>query len=224
MKCWIESLGVWLFLSALTLPNDLIRRPAGAFRSPFSVLCSPGRHKPPPVSSWKTSAEVLTEEGLNLVEGDNGKIVVKVSVDSAGDEEQLLVVALQTLEGVLAEVAGVGLVAMDDEDGVADFLNKSQDGLVEDGQDGGDVPALVGVQRAGMLTARGLVMGVVILHEPRRVLGTRVDHAAGTGGNPAGEVLGSLGAKGLAPGLAGRGAIGLGELPLCGPPAHVVPR
>ena len=72
----------------------------------------------------ENSAEVLAEEGLDLVEGDDVKIVVKVGVDGAGDEEELLVVALQTLEGVLAEVAGVGLVAMDDEDGVADFSTK----------------------------------------------------------------------------------------------------
>ena len=60
--------------------------------------------------------KVLAEECLYPVEGNLLEVVVEVGVDCAGDDEQLLVVALELLVGVLAEIAGMGVLAVNEED------------------------------------------------------------------------------------------------------------
>lgn len=57
----------------------------------------------------------------DLVERDLVEVVVEVHMAGAGDDEEFLVVASELLEGVFAEVAGMGLFAVDEEDGAADF-------------------------------------------------------------------------------------------------------
>ena len=42
-------------------------------------------------------------------------------MDCAGDDEQLLVVALELLVGILAEIAGMGILAVNEEDCALDF-------------------------------------------------------------------------------------------------------
>src|SRR5699024_7531503 len=94
------------------------------------------------------SDQVLAEEGLHLVKGDDVHPVVQVGVDRAGDEVQLLVggvgVALDHVgKGVPAQIAGVGLVAVDEQHRAADLVGILEDGLVQEGHGAGDVPALV---------------------------------------------------------------------------------
>ena len=78
--------------------------------------------------------QVLAEEGLNPVEGNLLEVVVEVGVDCAWDDEQLLVVALELLVGVLAEIAGMGVLTVDEEDSALDFTGIRQDRHIEEGQ------------------------------------------------------------------------------------------
>lgn len=65
--------------------------------------------------------QMFRVEADNLVERDLVEVVVEVHMAGTGDDEELLVVAGELLEGVFAEVAGMGLFAVDEEDGAADF-------------------------------------------------------------------------------------------------------
>ena len=57
--------------------------------------------------------QILAVEGLYPVEGNLLEVVVEVGVDCAWDDEQLLVVALELLVGILAEIAGMGVLTVD---------------------------------------------------------------------------------------------------------------
>ena len=78
--------------------------------------------------------QVLAEEGLNPVEGNLLEVVVEVGVDCAWDDEQLLVVALELLVGVLAEIAGMGVLTVNEEDCALDFTGIRQERHIEEGQ------------------------------------------------------------------------------------------
>ena len=78
--------------------------------------------------------QILAEEGLYPVEGNLLEVVVEVGVDCAWDDEQLLVVALELLVGVLAEIAGMGVLTVDEEDSALDFTGIRQDRHIEEGQ------------------------------------------------------------------------------------------
>ena len=122
--------------------------------------------------------QILMIECFDAVERDDVHSVVEIGVYGAGDEQQLLVVALQPGEGVAAEVARVRLVAMDHEHGAADLTGIGEQLCVEQRQRGRDVPAAGGVERARVVAARRLVVVVVVLDEKRSVLRYGVDHAA----------------------------------------------
>ena len=122
--------------------------------------------------------QILTVKCFDAVERDDVHSVVEIGVHSAGDEQQLLVAALQPGKGVAAEVARVRLVAVDDEHGAADLIGVGEQLRVEQRQRGRDVPAVGGVERARVVAARGLVVVVVVLDEKRRVIWQRIDHAA----------------------------------------------
>ena len=140
----------------------------------------------------------------------------------AGHDEEALVGACELREDGFAEVAGVGFFAVDDEDGAADFAGVGHQGGIEEGNGGGDVPALGGVERAGVVAARGLVVGVVVAEELRGVVGQGVGNAAGPAGFAPAQVVeagrGQAGAKGMAGGL---GVVGV-EVAVGRDAAHVV--
>ena len=93
--------------------------------------------------------QVLFEERLHLVVGNHaGDVVVKVHVGGAGDDHEFLVGAGQQAEGVLAEIAAVGLLAVDEEDGILDLAGPGQQGLVQEALAADDVPPVVGVAAA----------------------------------------------------------------------------
>ena len=52
----------------------------------------------------------------------------------AGDDEQLLVVALELLVGILAEIAGMGVLAVNEKDCALDFTGIRQERHIEEGQ------------------------------------------------------------------------------------------
>ena len=67
------------------------------------------------------SFQVRAIERLYLVERYFVEVVVEVGVIGAGDNQQLLVVAVQFLVGVLAEVARMGFLPVDEQHGIAYF-------------------------------------------------------------------------------------------------------
>lgn len=78
--------------------------------------------------------QVLAVEGLNPVERNLLKVVVEVGMDCAGNDKQLLVVAPELLVGVLAEIAGMGVLAVNEEDCALDFTGIRQERHIEEGQ------------------------------------------------------------------------------------------
>ena len=62
--------------------------------------------------------------------------------------------------------------------GRANLTAVLQDRHIQERQRGGHVPAVVGVQAAGMIASGCLIVGVIVLHKLRRVLRQRINHAA----------------------------------------------
>ena len=109
-----------------------------------------------------------------------------------GDDVQLLVVARQPPERILAEIARVRTLAVEQQHGAADLAGIGQKGHVEKRQRGGRVPALVGVERPPVIAARRLVVGVIVLHELGRIGGQRIGHTACTGVGATAVILRAL--------------------------------
>ena len=164
---------------------------------------------------------------LDLIKGDDLQIIVQVRVHRAGDDQQLLVLRVRVPLhhmgiGVPAHVAGVGLLSVDDKDSGADLIGVLEDGLVQEGHGADGVPALVGVQGAGVV-GPALVVFAVILHEKGNVLRHRQGQtAAGATIITATVDGGSGGAVGLPGLMAGLLAVRLVKVALGGDAAHVV--
>ena len=139
-------------------------------------------------------------------------------------ERNLLQVVIQVRMDGLAEVAGVGLLAVDEEDGAADFRGIGQDGLVDERERGRHVPSAVGAEGAFVVAARGLVEGVIVLHKLRGIGGQRVRHASGQGVGAVAVVLGALGVELLPHRVAGVGIVGGIVVALGGDAGHIVHR
>ena len=58
-------------------------------------------------------------------------IVVKVNMGGTGDNHELLVAAGQEAEGILAEIATVGLLTVDEEDGIHDLAGPFSTNIAE---------------------------------------------------------------------------------------------
>ena len=71
----------------------------------------------------------------------------------AGDDDKFFIVACQLGEGVLAEVEGVGLVAVYEHNGALDFRAVGQQRHIHEGVGIGGRAAAVGVQRALVVAA-----------------------------------------------------------------------
>ena len=104
-------------------------------------------------------------------------------MDGLRDDHEFLVVRILAVFdhigiGVTRKIAGMRLVAVDQEDCAADLIGVLKDRLIDKGLTADDVPAAVGIQGTGMVAASGLVVIVVVLHKERRVLRQRIDHTA----------------------------------------------
>ena len=111
---------------------------------------------------------------------------------------------------------------MNDKDGGADLIGVLEDGLVQEGHGADGVPALVGVQGAGVV-GPALVILAVILHEKGNVLRHRQGQTAAGATIITATVDGGSGGVVSLPGLlAGRLAGRLRKRAPCGGPAPVV--
>ena len=139
---------------------------------------------------------------MSIIEGDHIQLVVQVGMHRAGDDEQFLVLRVGIAlhhggVGVPAEVAGVGLLAVDDKDGGADLIAVPQNGLIHKRHGAGHIPAAVGVQGPGVVAPGSLVVVVVVLHIEGGVLGHFFRHTAAQSVGAALVVLDPLGVEGL---------------------------
>ena len=64
---------------------------------------------------------MLAVERLDTVEGNHLKVVIQVCMYRPGDEKQFLVLPFQLRKSILAEVARMRLLAVDDQDRVANL-------------------------------------------------------------------------------------------------------
>ena len=111
---------------------------------------------------------------------------------------------------------------MDDEDSGADLIGILEDGLIQEGQGADGVPALVGVQGAGMV-GPALVVFAVVLHIEGDVLRHGQGQAAAGAAVVAAAADGSPGgAAALTNLMAGLLAVGGVEIALGGDAAHIV--
>ena len=121
---------------------------------------------------------MLSEESFHLVERDNIQPIVQISMACAGDNHQFLVVAFQQLVGILAEITGVCLFAMDDEHGVFYLIRTIHQREVDKRNGFRGIPSLVGIERAFVITTRRLVIIVVIFDKLRGICRQYIRYAA----------------------------------------------
>ena len=139
---------------------------------------------------------------MSIIEGDHIQLVVQVGMHRAGDDEQLLVLRIGVALhhggiGVPAEVAGVGLLTVDDQNSGADLVAVPENGLVHKRHGAGHIPAAVGVQGPGLIALGRLVVVVIVLHIEGSVLRHLLCHAAAQGVGAVFIVLDPLGVQGL---------------------------
>ena len=95
--------------------------------------------------------------------------MVEIGVVRARDNEKLLVVALQLIKGIFAEIPRMGLLAVNKENGASDFARVREERHRHEGERRGHVPGAVGVDGASMEASRRLVVLPIVLHELRFV-------------------------------------------------------
>ena len=153
---------------------------------------------------------------------------------SSGDDHELLVafygafsddmLSGHALKGILAEIAAVGLLAVDEKHGRLNLSGPGQQGLVQETLAADHVPAIIGIAAAHMITARSLIVGVIVLDEPGGILGERIDDTTGTLISSRGIILRALGRQGAALFLTLGRSVFTGEITLDIHLAHVIHR
>ena len=88
----------------------------------------------------RASLQVRLEEMRNLVKRNHIQLVVQVDVIGSRNNQQLLVVALQLLEGIFTEIARMGFLSVNHEHGAADFPAVRQEGHIDERERGGGIP------------------------------------------------------------------------------------
>ena len=122
--------------------------------------------------------------------------------------------------GRFSHIAGMGVFPVDDQDRRTDLVDIKEETGVVIGLDTDDPTAVVGIAAAGMVTARRLVIVVVILHELRGIVRERVHHTAGHR-HRIGEAQAG---KGLPHRVAGSFIVGRIEIAVAAVAGHVVHR
>lgn len=96
----------------------------------------------------------------------------------ARHDDERLVLALEELERVLAEVARMSLLAVNEQDGAPDFSRIRQERHVDEGQRRGRIPPAVRIERTLVVPALRLVVVPVVGDELR--LGAKPAHERAT--------------------------------------------
>ena len=109
-----------------------------------------------------------------------------------GNNHQFLIITFQLLEHIFAEVAGVRLFAVNDKYGILDFVRTAHKREVDEWNGFSRIPSLIGVERAFVITARGLVVGVVVFEELRGVGRQFIRHTSAWLRKTIAEILGTL--------------------------------
>ncbi len=142
----------------------------------------------------------------------------------AGDNQEFFIVASEKLECVFPEVAGVGLLAVDDEYGAFELVGVFKEFEIHERKSRGGVPSIGGIARTGVKSAGCLVVVVVSLDKLRSVVRKRVDNASGplifARAEVFGAALGQCGAGGIALGF---GVVGI-EVAVGCHASHIVHR
>ena len=166
---------------------------------------------------------MLAVERLDTVEGNHLEVVIQVRMDRPGDEEQFLVLPFQLRESILAEVARMRLLTVDNQDRVANLGAIREYRHIHERKRGGLVPSPVGVERTLVVAPLRLIVSVVVLDKPRGIVGQGVGETARQSVRTVAVVLRALGIQLLAEFVAGilvhriEVAVGIH-------PAHVVHR
>ena len=121
--------------------------------------------------------QILRKECVELFKWNDVHLIVKVSVVCIGDNEQFLVIAGQLAVRCFAEIAGVRLFPVYQQHSRADLAAVLQDRHIQERQRGGHIPAAVGIQAAGMVASRSLIVGIIVLYKLRCVLRQRINYA-----------------------------------------------
>ena len=105
-------------------------------------------------------------------------------MNGARNDEKLFVVPFELGKRVAAEIAGMSLFAVYDEHRAPDLSRIRQNGHVQKGERGRDVPTAVGIERTEMIAALCLIIIEIIFDEEGSIFGKSVR-------DPARKALGS---------------------------------
>lgn len=194
-------------------PGD-IQEPCHYSEVGFDRVCLYGR--------WFGLFQMFHIECHDLVERNLVEVVVEVHMAGAGDDEEFLVVAGELLEGVFAEVAGMGLFAVDEKDGAADFTGVGHYRHVQEGEGRGDIPAAVGVEGTAVVATGSLVIGVIVFYELWGIFRKRIHDTSCEGVCAVPVVLGALGIQLDAQVMTGVGGVCRIEVAVGSDAAHVI--
>ena len=78
--------------------------------------------------------EILVKECLQLFKRDHLHLIIEVSVVCSRDDKQFFIVPGQLTVGRFAEIAGMGLLSMNEEYSRADLVAVLQDRHIQEGQ------------------------------------------------------------------------------------------
>lgn len=122
-----------------------------------------------------------------------------------GNNHQLLVVTFQLLERIFSEITGMRLFSVNNKHCVFDFIRTAHKREVDKWNGLRCVPSLIGVERTFVITARSLVVGMVILEELRSIGGQFIGDTTARLRKTVAEVLCALRRQFLAEKTKGRG-------------------
>ena len=108
-------------------------------------------------------------------------MVIEVGVDCPRYNQQLLVVAIEFLESILAEITRMGLLAMNKQDCAAYLAGIGHNRHVYERQGRCDGKTFIRAERTGMVSALCLVEVHIVLEELRGICRSHLRIAAGMG-------------------------------------------
>ena len=86
---------------------------------------------------------MLRKKLAHLLKGDDIHPIIQIRMNSPWYNQQLFIVPPQILIRILAEIAGMGLFTMNQQDSAADFTAVLQNRHIQKRQRRGDIPAII---------------------------------------------------------------------------------